>query len=139
MSTPFRERVRIVTEFLDGIGDLDFDSVDRHLAAEAVMVLPFVEALPPVQGSTQIVERLRSTVPQMFERMNFTYDEWYDVRNADAVIAEYHSECPQRGGGAIYRNSYIGVFRFDGDKITLYKEYLNPEKMAAFITSVGGL
>ena len=139
MSTPFRERVRIVTEFLDGIGDLDFDSVDRHLAAEAVMVLPFVEALPPVQGSTQIVERLRSTVPQMFERMNFTYDEWYDVRNADAVIAEYHSECPQRGGDAIYRNSYIGVFGFDGDKITLYKEYLNPEKMAAFITSVGGL
>ncbi len=138
MPTTFSERVRVVTEFLDGIGDLDFDRVEHHLAEEAVMVLPFVEALPPVQGRTQIVERLRSTVPQMFERMNFTYDEWYDVRNVDAVIAEYRSECPQRDGDATYRNTYIAVFRFDGDKITLYREFLNPEKMAAFVTSAGG-
>ena len=135
MSALFSARVEIVADFLDGIGNLDFGRVERHLADDAVMWLPFVEALPPVQGKSEIVERLRSTVPQMFERMNFTYDAWYDIRNADALVAEYRSECPQNGGEELYRNSYITVFRFEGEKITLYKEYLNPEKIMAFVVS----
>ena len=134
----FAERVVIVTDFLDGIGDLDFDRVGGHLADDAVMWLPFVEALPPVTGRSEIVERLRATVPLMFERMVFTYDAWYDVRDQDALVAEYHSECPQKGGTAVYRNSYITIFRFEGDRISLYKEYLNPEKMAAFAAQAGG-
>jgi ketosteroid isomerase-like protein len=132
MPSTFGERVRIVREFLDGIGDLDFDRVEGHLAADAVMVLPFVEDVPPTRGRSAIVAQLRDSVPAMFDRMNFTYDEWYDVRGDDAVIAEYHSECPQRGSGRIYRNTYITVFRFEGAKITLYKEYLNPSKFVGF-------
>lgn len=125
-------------EFLDGIGDLNFDRVEEHLAADAVMVLPFVEGVPPTRGRSEIVAQLRNSVPVMFERMNFTYDEWYDIRGADAVVAEYHSECPQRGSGRIYRNSYITVFRFEGVKITLYKEYLNPVKFIGFTEPVQG-
>ena len=138
MSATFDERVRAVRGFLDGIGDLDFDRVEHHLAEDAVMVLPFVDEVPPTRGRSAIVDQLRNSVPAMFERMNFTYDEFYDVRGADAVVAEYHSECPQRGTGKIYRNTYITVFRFDGDKITLYKEYLNPLKFIGFTEPVQG-
>jgi hypothetical protein len=60
------------------------------------MVLPFVDEMPPMQGRSAIANQLRSTIPQMFERMNFTYDGWHDVRDADALIAEYHSECRMR-------------------------------------------
>ena len=138
MSSTFAERVQAVRDFLDGIGDLAFDRVEDHLAEDAVMVLPFVDEVPPTRGRSAIVDQLRSSVPAMFERMNFTYDEFYDVLGADAVIAEYHSECPQRGTGKIYRNVYITVFRFDGDKITLYKEYLNPLKFIGFTEPVQG-
>ena len=131
MSEPFVGKVRIVTDFLNSIGSLDFDAVGRHLAENAVMVLPFVDGLPPVHGKDAIVDQLRSAIPQMFERMNFTFDEWYEVRDTDTLIAEYHSECPQKGTAAVYRNSYITVFRFEGEKITLYKEYLNPSRMFA--------
>jgi ketosteroid isomerase-like protein len=138
MSEPFLRRVEIVTEFLNGIGNLDFDAVGQHLAEDAVMVLPFVDEMPPVQGRSAIVDQLRGSIPQMFARMNFAYDEWYDVRDADALIAEYHSDCPQKGNGGTYRNTYVTVFRFEGDKISLYKEYLNPLKLMAVIPPADG-
>ena len=102
MSEPFFRRVEVVTDFLDSIGDLDFDSVRQHLADDAVMVLPFVDNMPALQGKSAIVDQLSSSIPQMFERMNFAYDQWYDVRDDDALIVEYHSECPQKGSGATY-------------------------------------
>ena len=129
MQPQFLERVEIVKDFLNSIGNLDFDRVARHLSEEAVMVLPFIEQLPPLRGRSAIVGQLRESVPRMFERMNFTYDEWYEVCDAEVVIAEYQSESLQRGTGALYANSYITVFRFDGVQISLYKEYLNPVKM----------
>ena len=134
----FEKRVQRARDFLDSIGALDFDRVERCLAADAVMVLPFVEEGPPTRGRSAIVEQLRTSVPVMFERMNFTYDAWYDVRGAESLIAEYHSECPQRGTGNVYRNSYITVFAFEGDKIALYKEYLNPLKFIGFTDPVQG-
>lgn len=138
MSSDFHKRVAAVRDFLDSLGNLDFDRVEQLLAQDAVMVLPFVEEVPPSRGRAAIVDQLRNSVPLMFERMNFTYDEWYDVRDSDVVVAEYHSECPQKGSGKIYRNTYITVFRFDHDKISLYKEYLNPLKFAGFTDAVDG-
>ena len=29
----------------------------------------------------------------------------------------------------MYRNTYITVFGFDGERIALYREYLNPTRM----------
>ncbi|MDA4106798.1 nuclear transport factor 2 family protein [Mycolicibacterium holsaticum] len=138
MSSSFEERVQIAKDFLDSIGNLDFDRVERHLAPDAVMVLPFVEEVPPTRGSAAIADQLRDSVPAMFDRMNFTYDEWYDVRDAEWLIAEYHSESPQRNTGSVYRNAYITVFRFEGNKIALYKEYLNPLKFVGFTEPVHG-
>ena len=131
MSERFRKRVAVVTAFLNGVGNLDFDTVGQQLADDAVMVLPFVDEVPEVHGKSAIVDQLRNSIPQMFERMDFAYDEWYDVHGADALVAEYHSDCPQKGNGGTYQNRYITVFRFDGDKISLYKEYLNPLKLMA--------
>lgn len=129
MSSPpdFARRVGIITDFLDSIGNLDFDRVADRLAADAVMTLPFLD-LPPTQGRDAIVARLSASVPRMFDRMNFTYDAWYEVTDG-TVIAEYRSECPLKGDKGVYRNRYITVFEFAGEKITLYKEYLNPTKM----------
>jgi ketosteroid isomerase-like protein len=126
----FARRVEVVKDFLDSLGNLDFAGVGRHLTENAVMAMPFLDGLPPTEGRAAITEQLGNSVPQMFERMNFFYDAFYDVRDSDTVIAEYHSECPRIGNAGVYRNSYITVFGFDGETITLYKEYLNPARMA---------
>lgn len=81
-------------------------------------------------GKQHILDQMRDTMMRAFLRMEFTVDEWYDVSNADILIAEYRSVCPLKRGGE-YRNSYVGVFRFEGDKIALHKEYFNPIKLTA--------
>lgn len=129
MAASFSRRAGIVKEFLDSIGSLDFTRVEELLSEDAVMTLPFLEDLPPTNGRSAIAGRLSATVPRMFERMDFHYDEFYDVNGSDTIIAEYRSECPRKDGSGVYRNRYIGVFRFEGDTIALYKEYLNPTLM----------
>jgi len=139
MSVSVRRKIEVVTEFLDGIGNLDFDGAGQLLAENAVMIMPFVDELPPLEGRIAIIDSMRNLIPQMLERMNFTYDAWYDVRDdEDTLIAEYHSESPWKARDGAYRNSYITVFRFEDDKIVLYKEYLNPMRMAGFGVSADG-
>jgi len=132
MTETFSERIELVKSFLDSIANLDFEDVGHYLADDAVMVLPFLDVLPPLQGRTAIVDQLSTTMTQMFEQMAFTYDEWYDVRDSDTVIAEYRSESTLKHNLGVYRNQYITIFRFAGDKIALYKEFLNPANLAAF-------
>jgi uncharacterized protein len=137
MPLTFQRKVDIVTAYLDKIGALDFDGAEQYLADNAVMTVPFTpsaEDLPPMVGKQHILDQMRATMTQVFERMDFTVDEWYDVGDSDALIAEYHSMCPLKRGGE-YRNSYVGVFRFEGDKITLHKEYFNPVKLTALAGS----
>ncbi|HEY8386702.1 MAG TPA: hypothetical protein VIK82_10840, partial [Porticoccaceae bacterium] len=57
---------------------------------------------------------------------DFTFLQWYPSLDSDVVIAEYRSYCPLKGGGGVYENDYITVFRFREDRIVLYREYLNP-------------
>ncbi|GAA2554507.1 nuclear transport factor 2 family protein [Mycolicibacterium diernhoferi] len=135
MTAPFTRRVEIATDFLNSIGSLDFEEVGRHLADDAIMALPFLDDLPALHGKSAIVDQLRNTIPHLFRRMDFTFDQWYNIRESDAVIAEYHSEAIMLASDNAYRNSYITVFRFDGDRISLYREYLNPAKMTDLISS----
>jgi len=127
--TSFAQRVEVVRGLLDSIGKLDFDRAATFLADDAVMTLPFLDGLPPTAGRAAIIEQLGASVPQLFERMTFSYDAFYEVRDSDTVIAEYRSECPRRNGAGVYRNTYIAVFGFDDEQIVLYREYLNPTRM----------
>ncbi|UXA06096.1 nuclear transport factor 2 family protein [Mycobacterium sp. SMC-2] len=143
MPMTFRRKVDIVTDYLSKIGSLDFDAAGQHLADDAVMMVPFapsVEAVPPLVGKGAILDQMRGVMQEAFVRMDFTIDEWYDVSDSDALVAEYHSVCPlkgPRGQRGEYRNSYVGVFRFADDKITLHKEYFNPIELTA-LAAPGG-
>jgi uncharacterized protein len=139
MPVSFRRKIEVVTDFLDRIGNLDFEGAGQLLAENAAMIMPFVDDVPPLEGRTAIIDQMRSVIPQMFERMNFTYDAWYDVSDdEDTLIAEYHSECPWKASDGTYRNTYITVFRFNDDKIAVYNEYLNPMRTNASVVSADG-
>ncbi len=138
MPLTFRHKIGIVTDYLDRIGALDFDGAGQCLADDAVMLVPFApsaQGIPPMVGKQAILDMMRGTMLKAFVRMDFTVDEWYDVSDSDALIAEYHSVCPLKGQGGEYRNSYVGLFRFEGEKIVLHKEYFNPTKLAELAVS----
>lgn len=142
----FQRKVDIVTDYLGKIGSLDMDGAGEHLADDAVMMVPFApspEDVPPLVGKQTILDQMRAVILPAFVRMDFTIDEWYDVSDSDALIAEYRSVCPLKGlkgvqgPGGEYRNSYVGVFRFAKDKIILHKEYFNPIRLTALAPSGG--
>jgi uncharacterized protein len=139
MPLEFQRKVDIVIDYLTRIGALDIDGAGQHLADHAVMMVPFapsMEDVPPLVGKRAILDQMRGVILPAFVRMDFTVDEWYDVSDSGALIAEYHSVCPLKGPlGGEYRNSYVGVFRFEGDKIILHKEYFNPVKLAVLAAS----
>jgi ketosteroid isomerase-like protein len=140
MPLTFRRKVDIVTDYLGKVGALDFDGAGEHLSDNAVMMVPFapsVEDMPPLVGKQAILDQMRGMMVQAFVCMDFTVDEWYDIADSDALIAEYHSVCPLKGRGGEYRNSYVGLFRFEDDKIVLHKEYFNPIKLTALAVSGG--
>ena len=122
-------RIEIVGDFMKKLGAFDFEGAGKHLADNAKMVLPYFEAMPPLDGKAAMLKQMKATMTQMFERMEFIFDAWYPVEGQDALVAEYHSVCPRLGNAGTYENSYITLYRFEGDKITLYKEYLNPTKL----------
>lgn len=128
--TTFQRRAEVIRDFLDSVGNLDFDRAGRCLTDDAVMTLPFVDGLPPTVGRAAIIGQLAGSVPLLFERMAFCYDAFYEVRDTDTVITEYHSECARKSDAGMYRNTYITVFGFNGEQIVLYREYLNPMRMA---------
>ena len=129
MPIPLQNKIDIVTDFLNRIGKMDIDGAGEYLADDARTVYPYLDYLDDLEGRAAIVSQIRSTIPHMFERMDFTFDEWYEIADPDAVIVEYRSHCPRLGNKGVYQNVYIGVFRFRNDKITLYKEYLNPLRL----------
>jgi ketosteroid isomerase-like protein len=131
MSVQAQKKIEIVTDFMNSIGKLDIEGAGRHLAENAVMVIPYLESMPALEGKANIIRALNDTVPKMYERMEITYDAWYPVSDSDVLITEYRSYCPLRGKSGAYRNVYISVVHFENDKITLYKEYLNPLKINA--------
>jgi len=143
MPLTFQRKVDIVTDYLDKIGSLDIDGAGEHLADDAVMMVPFapsLEDVPPLVGKQAMLDQMRGVILPAFVRMEFFIDEWYDVSDPDALIAEYHSVCPLKGPqgqGGEYRNSYVGVFRFADEKIILHKEYFNPVKLTALAMSGG--
>lgn len=141
MPLELRRKIDIVTAYLDRIGALDVNGAGQHLADDAVMVVPFTpstEDVPPLVGKRAILDQISGVILQAFVRMDFTVDEWYDVTDSDALIAEYHSVCPLKGRDGVYQNSYVGLFRFEGEKIVFHKEYFNPIKLAALAVSGGG-
>jgi ketosteroid isomerase-like protein len=131
MQLTFRHKIEIVTDYLDRVGALDFDGAGRHLADNAVMTVPFAptaDDVPALVGKQAILDQMRAVILPAFVRMDFTIDEWYDVCDSDALIAEYHSVCPLKRGGE-YRNSYVGVFRFEGRQNHPAQGVLQPDQV----------
>jgi len=130
LTTATAGRPEIVRVFLERLGRMEIDHAADLLDDDCVMVFPYVEALDDVVGKAAIVTQIKATMVEMLEAMHFTFESWFETGDGSTVIAEYRSKCPIRGrAGAFYENAYIGIFGFKGDRIVLYKEYLNPLKL----------
>lgn len=96
---------------------------------------------PPMPGVPERIEGVEAFLdfvrPGMtaFEPYRYTVDAIYETTDPHTVIAEYRSHSSLRATGQPYGNHYIAVLRFDDDdRLVLWREYLNPDLIAAVVT-----
>lgn len=133
-----QDKTEIVRTFMERLGRLDIDGASELLDEDCVMSFPYIDALDDVVGREAIVAQIKGTMMQMLEAMHFTFDSWFEAKDGQTVITEYRSRCPIRGSDGFYENAYVGIFAFKGDRIALYKEYLNPLKLDLYAETLGG-
>jgi ketosteroid isomerase-like protein len=130
-----------VLQFLNGLEHKDMDRVDAVWAEDAVQEMPYApEGLPKrVVGRAALIAHYAAW-PRNSGRARFT-DEivFYPTRDPSIVFAEYHGVCEIVPTGRTYDQRYGGLFHVENGRITLFREYFDPNAFAlAFGLNEGG-
>jgi ketosteroid isomerase-like protein len=122
--------VRVVTpveravELLTSVGQVDVDALAEHWTDDLVFELPYAD--PPVvrHGKQAVCAWLRRALTTFSLRLDVT--DVYECPAQHVVVAEYTSTGRATTTGKPYKNSYICVFTFRGDKVCRQREFYNP-------------
>jgi ketosteroid isomerase-like protein len=109
----------------------DIDAIGAELHESVDFVLPFESAVP--DGDRDSFLQLLSMMFVMFKKFDITLTHIYDLVDPTMLVARYRSDAEGRDKPVCYQNEYIGVFHFRDGKITLWREYANPEVSHAAI------
>jgi ketosteroid isomerase-like protein len=110
---------------MSGITALDAEAIQAELHDSAAFELPFEPAVPDCDRDGFL--QLLSIMFVMFRKFDITITDIYDLLDPDMLVARYRSDAVGRDKPVAYQNEYIGIFRFADGKITLWREYNNPE------------
>lgn len=137
-----RQQARgVVMNFLTGLEEKDMARVNGVWAEDAVQEMPFAPANFPsrVVGKEALIAQYAGW-PQNAGKARFTDGiRFYPTRDPAIVLVEYHGVSEIVPTGRIYDQRYMGVFHVEGGKITLFREYFDPNVFAyAFALGEGG-
>jgi ketosteroid isomerase-like protein len=110
---------------LASISALDADGLRDQLHDSVVFTLPYDSTIPDCDRDG--VVQLLSKMFVIFKKFELTITEVYDNLDPDLLIAQYQGDCVGRVKPVLYKNEYIGVFRFVDGKVANWREYANPE------------
>lgn len=116
---------QVLHRAMAAIGALDEGFISAELHESLEFELPFEPAVPDTDRAGFL--EVLSMMFAMFEKFDVTITEIYDLADPDMLVAQYSSDARGRDKPVTYQNEYIGVFRFRDGRITLWREYANPE------------
>jgi ketosteroid isomerase-like protein len=123
-----RRNIATVSTYLRLLEEKDIDTWIELWADDAHHYYPFGTEMFPrhLVGKAAIYDNWKG-VPELFDSLSFTIHEIWADRFSDTVIARFDSDNVMRGGGRRYQNTYVCVFKFDGEgRIREYREYFDP-------------
>lgn len=127
--------VEVVERFFAALEALDVDSFVELWAEDGVQEMPFApKNFPNRLVGKADVRRQYGGMPEAYARMEFPGRRVRAMADPEWVVAEYRGEIDLEGGGS-YNNDYVGIFRVVDGRITLFKEYFNPQIL---LDSFGG-
>jgi uncharacterized protein len=125
-STAAADHVERVTRIFDCVGRQDLDSI-RSLVHETVeMDLPFQLPGHPrgARGADAVVAYMASI--RMFDGFTLHVNSHLALAGNTGLVVRYRSDGIVRATGRPYRNSYVGIFEFDGALLSRWTEFHNP-------------
>ena len=122
------DRRRMFDEMVTAFGHKDFDRFETYLTPEAVFEWPYlpVEGWPQTMSGARAFREMCERGMVDFDPYNHKVTRFYDQVEPDLLIVEYFSDTTYRPSGKRYSNQYLGIVRFAGDKVSYWKEYINP-------------
>ena len=132
---------KTVLDFLTGLEDKDMARVNGVWAEDGVQEMPYAPKNFPqrVVGKEALI-RQYAAWPQYSGKARFTDGiVFHPTRDPSIVITEYHGVSEIVPTGRTYDQRYIGVFHVENGKITLFREYFDPNVFSyAFGLQEGG-
>lgn len=119
-------RSAIIQRFLDALSAADLDTWGALWADDGVMTLPFADpGADRHVGRQACVDYFAAGLARFSP---FVFDELAVIDTAGVeAVAEWRGRATMLSSGGNYDNRYIAVFSFDDtNKITEYRQYLNP-------------
>lgn len=116
---------RFETGEFDAILALCTDDVELHLPFQDTSV----GFLDEIVGAPAVRDFL-AVIPRMFDPHRLVLDDLIPAADPGLMIARYHGDFVARSTGKPYRNTYVALFRFEGDRVRCWTEFHNPQVLA---------
>lgn len=118
----------LFTDLITAFGRKDFDHFESYMRDDTVFEWPYLplKDFPEVMIGGAAFRASAEAGMADCDPYGHVVDRFYDLTDPDMLIVEYHSDTIYRPTGARYANKYLGVVRFEGEKVVFWKEYINP-------------
>jgi ketosteroid isomerase-like protein len=120
----------LVRQVLDRVGALEVDAALELVTGDLVLELPFRGDGGPRRMEGEAAREFIRSLAALFERLPFRDVVVHGTLPSGEVVAEYRSEGVTRSGRA-YDNSYVGFFVVRDGRIARWREYFDPNVVAA--------
>ena len=129
----------LLHEMLRRLGTQEWAPACALLSEDVVCDWPYrpLESMPGELRGRETMRAFFQDGMSGFEPYRYQVTEVYELLDPDRLIAEYHSSSRLLASGAPYQNFYLGIFRFRDGEICRWREYINPQIVAAAMATLG--
>lgn len=124
---PQSRETYIALEFLKALGRLEFDAASSFMGDDAILDLPYAGQGLTLHGRDKILQFFKSTMAGSVASIEYELDRAYPSPETAATVLEISTQ-GRTASGVTYTNRLIAVFEFRDGKITLFREYFNPNR-----------
>lgn len=122
--------VEVVEQALRAMGELRMDDLFALIADDLVLELPFRAGGFPQTLVGDDARAFMKLVNRLFDRMDFWEITVHGPTPSGVIAAEYKSNGLTKTGKA-YPNVYAAFFEVRDGKVSRWREYYNPDVVAA--------
>jgi ketosteroid isomerase-like protein len=130
-------RIEMLQQLLGALERQALGEIEAMLTEDAVFDFPYRSGKQHIAGRAAILEDLRVGMGGFVKTMKYEMHALYPCEDPELLAAEYASEGRTHAGG-VYRNTYAAFLRVQGGKISLFREFFNPQVTATAHATDGG-